>query len=44
MFAIAGGCKGCWEEALASYRKTVACLWSTCGGGGGGGGVIDEEA
>lgn len=30
VFAIAGGCKGCCDEAFASYRKTVACLWSTC--------------
>ena len=34
VFVIAGACKGCWEEVCASYRKTVACLWSTCGRGG----------
>lgn len=31
VFVMAGGCKGCCEEAFASYRKTVACLWRTCG-------------
>lgn len=32
VFVITGVFKGCWEEVFASYRKTVACLWSTCAG------------